>query len=163
MKPSPEPLTRREASRAIHAAPAAPAAGHAAVRLPPLLVAMRPKQWIKNGLVFLALLFSIKQAWHPTDIGSWAPLCARALLAFAAFTAVASAEYLINDIRDIESDRLHPRKRRRPLAAGTLGVRTAVIVAAILFVGGAALGLVLGLSFSLVLLIYALQSLAYSY
>ena len=124
---------------------------------------MRPKQWVKNGLVFLALVFSIRQYWHPRDLSSWAPLLADALLAFAAFTVVASAEYLVNDIRDIETDRLHPRKRRRPLAAGTLRKGTAAVAAILLFTAGAVLGLSLGREFALVLLIYALQSLAYSF
>jgi 4-hydroxybenzoate polyprenyltransferase len=132
------------------------------LRLPPLIAAMRPKQWLKNGLVFLALIFSIEEAWNPTDPSSWAPLFARAMVAFIAFTAVASAEYLVNDLRDIESDRLHPRKRRRPLAAGTLGIRTAIVAACALFAGGAVAGLALGPEFMAVLVIYALQSLAYS-
>jgi 4-hydroxybenzoate polyprenyltransferase len=133
------------------------------LRLPPLLVALRPRQWLKNGLVFLALVFSIGEAWHPRDVESWLPLLGSSLLAFLAFTAVASAEYLVNDLRDIETDRLHPRKRRRPLAAGTLRVRTAWVTAAALFVGGGLLGAALGREFFAVLLIYALQSLAYSY
>jgi len=131
--------------------------------LPPLLLALRPKQWPKNGLVFLALIFSVNEAWQPRDLSSWAPLLAKALVAFVAFTAVASAEYLVNDLRDIESDRLHPRKRRRPLAAGTLSVRTATVAALVLFAVGAALGIALGVEFFAVLLVYALQSLAYSY
>lgn len=132
-------------------------------RVPPLLMAMRPKQWLKNGLVLLALIFSVNQDWRPGDPGSWLPLLGGAVLAFLAFTAVASAEYLINDLRDIESDRLHPRKRRRPLAAGTLSIRSALIAAALLGAVGLTTGAVLGLPFFLVLSAYALQSLAYSY
>jgi 4-hydroxybenzoate polyprenyltransferase len=132
-------------------------------RLPPLLIALRPKQWLKNGLVFLALVFSIEESWQPRDLSSWLPLLASTVLAFLAFTAIASAEYLVNDLRDIDSDRLHPRKRRRPIAAGTLGVRTAWLAAVVLFVAGALLGAALGRNFFAVLLLYALQSLAYSY
>jgi 4-hydroxybenzoate polyprenyltransferase len=165
MESTSEPLTRRESGRVLrppHTEAVESTTSRMAVRLPPLLVAMRPKQWLKNGLVFLALIFSIDEAWRPTDVTSWAPLVGQALIAFFAFTAVASAEYLVNDLRDIDSDRLHPRKRRRPLAAGTLSVRTATIAAIVLFMAGGAAGLTLGLSFSAVLLIYALQSLAYS-
>lgn len=129
----------------------------------PLLQAMRPKQWLKNGLVFLALIFSLNQEWQPRDVESWLPLLGQAIVAFVAFTAVASAEYLVNDLRDIESDRMHPRKRRRPLAAGTLSPRMAWVAAAALGVGGGLLGATLGWLFFLVLAAYALQSLAYSY
>ncbi len=165
MESTSEPLTRREPGRVLRG-PSTEAVEAAATRIagrqPPLLAAVRPKQWLKNGLVFLALIFSIDEAWRPTDITSWTPLLGQALVAFIAFTAVASAEYLINDLRDIESDRLHPRKRRRPLAAGTLSVRAATIAAVVLFAVGGLAGLTLGLPFFAVLLIYALQSLAYS-
>ena len=124
---------------------------------------MRPKQWLKNGLVFLALVFSINESWRPLDPASWAPLLTRSIVAFLAFTAVASAEYLINDLRDIASDRLHPRKRRRPLASGALRPRVAVVAAVLLFLLGGLLGAALGLPFFAVLVVYALQSLAYSY
>lgn len=129
----------------------------------PLLVAMRPRQWVKNGLVFLALGFSVGQAWQVDSPGSWLPLLLRVGIAFVAFCAVASAEYLINDLRDIESDRLHPRKRRRPLAAGLLQPRTALTAAAALFVTGELLGIALGWRFALVLVCYGALSLAYSY
>src|SRR5262245_31937964 len=123
--PTREPLVVSESVRPGTAARAEPSGARAGLRLPPLILAMRPRQWLKNGLVFLALIFSVNESWQPGDLSSWAPLLARSVLAFIAFTAVASAEYLINDMRDIESDRLHPRKRRRPLASGALDVRTA--------------------------------------
>ena len=163
MDSTPKPLTRPEAGRSVRAAAPEIARAGAALRLPPLVAALRPKQWLKNGLVFLALLFSINEAWHPRDVDSWLPLLRNALVAFLAFTAVASAEYLVNDLRDIESDRLHPRKRRRPLAAGTLSPRVALVTAALLFLAGGVLGATLGRLFFVVLLAYALQSLAYSY
>lgn len=129
----------------------------------PLLRAIRPKQWLKNGLVFLALIFSIDQAWTPLDPGSWAPLLLRAVLAFVAFSAVASAAYLVNDLGDIERDRLHPKKRRRPLAAGTLLPRTAVGAAALLIGGGALIGVAIGPAFALALAGYLALTFAYSY
>jgi 4-hydroxybenzoate polyprenyltransferase len=159
---STEPLVRPIHPVATAERPADVVAPHARMRLPPLVVALRPKQWLKNALVFLALIFSVSQAWQPQAIDSWAPLVAKACLAFVAFTAVASAEYLINDLRDIESDRLHPRKRRRPLAAGTLRPTAALVAAGGLAAGGLAAGALLGLPFFIVLLAYALQSLAYS-
>ncbi|MER3419949.1 MAG: hypothetical protein C4290_05225, partial [Chloroflexota bacterium] len=74
----------------------------------PLLRAMRPRQWLKNGLVFMALAFSVGQSWSVNRPESWMPLLAKVTLAFTAFCAASSAEYLINDLRDIERDRLHP-------------------------------------------------------
>lgn len=128
----------------------------------PLLAAMRPRQWVKNGLVGLAFAFSVGQAWHPADPGSWLPLVLRVGIAFVAFCAVASAEYLVNDLRDIETDRLHPRKRRRPLASGRLRPRTALYAAAVLLVAGGALGGTLGWRFDAALGVYAAIALGYS-
>lgn len=88
------------------------------------LRALRPKQWTKNGLVFAALLFA-HQYLMPGKTE-------RALLAFACFCALASAVYLLNDVRDIEEDRKHPRKRNRPLASGLISVPTALVTAALL-------------------------------
>lgn len=128
----------------------------------PLLVALRPRQWLKNGLVFLALGFSVGQAWRVADPGSWLPLLGRGAVAFAAFCAVASAAYLVNDLRDVESDRLHPRKRRRPLAAGRLRPRTAGVAAGMLLAAGGALGAALGWRFGLALGGYIALTFAYS-
>lgn len=132
-------------------------------RLPPLLVALRPKQWLKNGLVFLPLFFSVNEQWQPLEPSTWLGLLAKACLAFVAFCAVASAEYLINDLRDIERDRLHPKKRRRPLAAGTLSPQTAMLTAALLGLLGALIAAVLGWRFALALGAYAIESLLYTY
>src|SRR5579875_2720816 len=62
--------------------------------LPALLRAMRPKQYLKNGIVFTALVFSVRQAWRPAYPDTWLPLLLRALVAFLAFCAIASAERL---------------------------------------------------------------------
>src|SRR5438876_10476614 len=86
----------------------------------PLLAAMRPLQWPKNLLVFAALLFSTGDAWsieHPT---TWWPLLWRTAALFVLWCAVSSATYLFNDIQDQAIDRLHPRKRFRPIASGAL-------------------------------------------
>ena len=88
------------------------------------LRALRPKQWTKNGFVFAALLFA-HQFTSPVEVQ-------RALLAFACFCGLASSVYLLNDLRDIEEDRKHPRKRRRPLASGLLSPTTALVTALIL-------------------------------
>jgi 4-hydroxybenzoate polyprenyltransferase len=101
---------------------------------------LRPRQWTKNSIVYLAFLFSASDHWKLSDPSSWLPLLGWSTVAFLLFCAVSSADYLINDIIDRESDRLHPDKRRRPIAAGLVSPREAVVWAAILgsiAVGGA--------------------------
>lgn len=99
--------------------------------LPALLRAMRPHQWVKNVFVLAAVAFSRadRSAQHPED---WSDVI-HSLYAFAAFCLGASAIYLVNDVLDVESDRAHPQKRTRPIAAGELAVGVAV-AAAVLFV-----------------------------
>jgi 4-hydroxybenzoate polyprenyltransferase len=95
------------------------------------LVAIRPKEWIKNVLVFAGLLFGSKLG----DAGA----VDTAVLTFIAFCAISSAGYLINDLKDVEFDRVHPSKRNRPIAAGDLSPGTAVGLAAGLTVAALAL------------------------
>ncbi len=91
-----------------------------------VLKSMRPRQWTKGLIVFLALIFSIEQEWQLSDAGSWAPLLGRSTLVFVFFCLVSSADYLINDLADREGDRQHPKKRHRPIAAGLLSPRAAI-------------------------------------
>jgi 4-hydroxybenzoate polyprenyltransferase len=100
-------------------------------QMPYTVVAMRPKQWTKNGLVLLALVFARKL----TDLGT----VERGVAAFFAFSLAASAVYIVNDLADRENDRLHPKKSRRPIAAGQLGVPLAVATALACLCGAAAL------------------------
>ena len=85
----------------------------------PIFEALRPKQWTKNLVVFAALIFSERAlifkplAWE------------YALLAFVIFCGLSGSVYLLNDLTDIEKDRLHPEKRLRPIASGQLGVNAA--------------------------------------
>ena len=89
---------------------------------------LRPHQWIKNGFVFLGLLFG--HAWNdPVKLG-------QALAAFAAFCLLASAVYVMNDLIDREQDRLHPKKKRRPLVTGAVSVGAAGALAATCLVAG---------------------------
>lgn len=83
-----------------------------------LLRAMRPAQWVKNGLVFAGLIFGGKLL-QPDAV-------ANAVLAAILFSLLSSGFYLLNDVRDVHADRLHPEKRTRPIAAGVLAARTAV-------------------------------------
>ena len=91
----------------------------------------RPRQWLKNVLVLAA----------PAAAGvldEWSSLW-RALVAFAAMCAAASGTYFINDIADVESDRRHPSKRDRPVAAGALPIRIAATAGVVLLAGALAL------------------------
>jgi 4-hydroxybenzoate polyprenyltransferase len=124
---------------------------------------LRPRQWAKNGLLLLAFVFSIGQAWRPGDPGTWTHLLLRALAGVVVFCALSSATYLVNDLRDLERDRLHPTKRRRPLASGRLGQGTAVVAAVVLFAAGTVLAARLGVPFLLVAVAYAVLTLAYSF
>ena len=110
-----------------------------------LLVALRPRQWTKNLLLFAGIVFAAELG----DAGRWA----RVLTAFAVYCAASSAAYLVNDLRDARADRLHPVKRRRPLARGEVTPRLALAVAAALvaaaitgaaLLGWTALGFLLG-------------------
>ena len=115
------------------------------------LVALRPRQWSKNLLVFAGLVFAAKLG----DAGRWA----EALACFAAYCAVSSAAYLANDVRDREADRAHPVKRARPIARGELSPRAALMLSAALTLAAGAICAVLGpLSLALVAGFAALQA-----
>ncbi len=90
----------------------------------------RPHEWVKNVLVFAGLLFS-GQVDDPWAIG-------QALITFAAFCAISSAGYFINDLNDVELDRAHPKKRFRPIAAGQLSIPAAWAIAGALALGALA-------------------------
>lgn len=121
----------------------------------PLLKTMRPRQWPKNGFVFVALFFDGKLL----DIDS----VLHTVIAFILLCFMSSAVYLMNDLSDIESDRQHPTKRKRPLPAGELSP-TVAKVATILFAAGSLIaGTFLSVEFALVLLIYLLIQIAYTF
>ena len=94
--------------------------------------AIRLHQWAKNVLIFLPLLLA-----HNRSFG----LVAGAVVAFLSFGLCASATYIINDLLDIEVDRAHPRKRRRPFASGDLSAIQGVAVVGILFLAAVALAI----------------------
>jgi 4-hydroxybenzoate polyprenyltransferase len=118
------------------------------------LKALRLHQWLKNLLVFLPLLgaFSVEPA-----------LLAASALAFLAYGLCASSVYVINDLMDLDSDRVHPRKRKRPFAAGLIGVPQGLAVAAGLLLASAVLALQLPPAFGLVLSVYYGLTLAYTF
>ncbi len=114
----------------------------------------RPKQWLKNVLVFAA-------PGAAGVLGQPRPLL-RALLAFAIFSMVASGTYFLNDALDVVADRLHPKKRNRPVAAGVVGVGLARVAGVALAAVGLGLSFVLGLQFSLIIAVYLALQVAYS-
>jgi len=122
--------------------------------LPPLLLALRPEQWTKNLVVLAALALS-KHLFEPR-------LFVRSLAAFAIFCGLSGAAYLLNDLVDLEQDRLHPRKRLRPLASGALSPRTAAVTSAVLGLGCLGASFLLGLPFAACAVLYLLLNLAYS-
>jgi len=98
--------------------------------------AMRPHQWVKNVFVLAALIFRLGELGDPTEhLG----LVDRVLLAFFAFCCGASAIYLVNDCLDAETDRRHPTKRTRPIAAGELSIHAALVAAGCLMLSALAL------------------------
>lgn len=118
------------------------------------LKALRPKQWTKNAVLLAPLLFA-KSA-------SEGGLVIKALVAVVAFSLLASGVYVVNDWVDREKDRLHPEKRRRPIAAGHLGAGSAVLLVVLCWSGAAGLGYWLGTSFLGVLGGYLLLQVLYT-
>ena len=122
--------------------------------MPPMLRAMRPRQWVKNVLVVAAPL-AAGTILQPRTLALTA-------VAFTAFCAAASGVYLINDVLDLEEDRVHPRKRFRPIASGQVSIRPAVALGVILLIAPIGLGVLFGLGeLAAVLAVYAGIQLAY--
>jgi 4-hydroxybenzoate polyprenyltransferase len=120
-----------------------------------LFVALRPRQWAKNVFVFAALVFAGRLT-DPT-------MLLRACGAFGVFCLLSSAVYLLNDVRDRDSDRLHPSKRHRPIAAGEIGPGTAWAVSAVLAVGGLLAAFALSSGLCGVAVAYLIFNLGYSF
>ncbi|MEO7555949.1 MAG: decaprenyl-phosphate phosphoribosyltransferase, partial [Acidimicrobiales bacterium] len=114
----------------------------------------RPKQWLKNVLVFAA-------PGAAGVIGEARPL-RNTLIALVAFCAAASGTYFLNDAADVESDRRHPTKRRRPVAAGVVPVTTARIVGAALLAGGVGVAFTARWQLGLTIVVYAVLTSLYS-
>ena len=127
-----------------------------------LLVAARPKQWTKNLIVFFALIFTINDAWTLDDLDRAIPSIFQVTLAFLLFSTLSAAVYLVNDIFDLEADRVHPYKRLRPIPSGQLSVLFAWFAAATLSTASISLSFLLMLEFGWIMLIYLFLMTAYS-
>ena len=97
--------------------------------------ALRVEQWTKNGVVMLAWFFSVADASQREIVRGWESFL-MALAMAAAYSFISSSFYLLNDVSDYDADRLHPVKRRRPIAAGLIHRMTAVRVALVMFAAG---------------------------
>lgn len=119
-----------------------------------LIRTMRPQQWIKNGLLFTALVFDEKL----TNV----PALLTTLTGFFLFSFLASTVYIINDIVDLEADRRHPKKRNRPIASGKLPMLAARIAAILIPLVVLPLSCLLSPGFAVVCLTYFVLNLLYS-
>lgn len=120
----------------------------------PIIRLIRPRQWVKNAFVVAPLFFTpdALTSHNITDV----------IFGVLSFCALASSVYIINDYMDREADRLHPEKRNRPLAAGTVSTNQAFTMLAALLVIGVGLALLLSTNFALIALLYLVVNLAYS-
>ena len=122
--------------------------------VPPVLALMRPPQWVKNAFVAAPLFFT------PSLLDG--AMALHVLLGIASFCALASGVYILNDYLDRAGDRMHPDKRHRPLAAGTVAPTTALALMAGLIAGGLALAVALSRQFAGIALIYLFVNALYS-
>jgi len=119
-----------------------------------VLLSMRPEQWIKNFFVFTALLFS-KNLLNPSkDI--------EAIIGFIIFCMITGCAYMINDFVDLEKDKLHPVKSRRPLASGKLKKDTAVKIIVLICLASLFFAFYMNILFGIVVLAYFLLNIGYS-
>ena len=123
--------------------------------MPAAIRLLRPKQWTKNLLVFAALLF--------TGTFTDSHLVLLSVEAFFAMCAASSATYIFNDLQDVERDRKHPKKAKRPLAAGEIKPSAAIVIGLVLIALAAALGVHLGTSALAILGVYLALQLAYNF
>lgn len=125
------------------------------IKLYPVLRLLRPQQWVKNFFVLAPLFFSPFQVTRIDAV--------HALLGFLLFCAMSSAVYILNDYADREQDQLHSQKKHRPIASGEVSTTTAFCVFALLLLVSFIGGWLLSLIFFLILGIYFLNNVAYSY
>ena len=120
-----------------------------------ILILIRPHQYVKNLFIFLPLFFA-------GQIVNSA-LAINALLAFIAFSLSASAIYILNDYHDIAEDRLHPKKKNRPLASGVISKKIAILLMLLLAASGIYLMFTISIQATIILSGYILLNIAYSF
>ena len=120
-----------------------------------ILISMRPKQWTKNLILFAGLVFS-QNLLSPY-------LLLKTIAAFALFSLLSGSLYMLNDVLDLEEDRKHPLKSKRPIVSGRIGVRASILSVVLLVIASLTLSLLLSTEFFLVAVIYLILNLAYSF
>ncbi len=132
---------------------------------------LRPAQWYKNALVFLAIIFYETPLERPWPVGYIPALLDMSkfyvfhlplILGFLIFCAVSSATYIINDIQDLEADSVHPEKMNRPLPAGAVSRSTAIVLSIVLLATGLTSALSLNWLFFLIVILYIVNSQLYN-
>ena len=124
---------------------------------------MRPRQWTKNLVVFIPLFFSVNEAWRLSDLTTGAEFVGRSVAAFIVFSAVSGAIYIVNDLADAKNDRLHPRKKHRPIASGDLASGPAAMAAVAVIIVAVGVAFALEPQLGGVALGYVLTMVAYSW
>lgn len=101
-----------------------------------LIRTARPRQWVKNLLVFVPLMFAVDLVWSAAEPGTLLAYAPRLGILFGAFCALSSAVYILNDCADRNADRQHPTKRARPIASGDVSLPVAVVACGALALAG---------------------------
>ncbi len=120
-----------------------------------ILKTMRPKQWTKNGIIFAALIFDVKLLQIEPFI--------KTVIGFILLCFISGTVYLINDLVDVEKDRQHPIKKNRPIAAGVVPVKVAIMAAILIPAISLPLSFLLDPAFGLIVTAYLLLQIAYSF
>lgn len=127
-----------------------------------LFAAMRPRQWYKNLVIYVAFFFTVNEAWDFAAPDAAFVIFAKMTAAAALFSALSGAVYIYNDILDADRDRRHPQKRHRPIASGRLPVAAAWPAAAVLAAAGVGGAFALEPAFGVIAAAYAAIQIAYS-
>lgn len=124
-------------------------------KITPYLILLRPYQWIKNLLVFSGLIFSISFL-NSHNLGT-------SIAAFVLFCMASSGVYILNDIRDIKNDQVHPEKKNRPIASGKVSIRTGIILLITLLSLSLFFSYNLNKDFFLIIVLYLIFNVSYSF
>ncbi len=119
-----------------------------------VIISMRPKQWAKNIVIFVGLVFS-KSLMDPVSVG-------KAVLAFLYFSLISGMAYILNDIFDIKNDKVHPVKAKRPIASGKLSLRAAWVTLLVLTPAIVFLAYLWSREMAALLMIYFVLQIAYT-
>lgn len=119
-----------------------------------ILISMRPYQWYKNLIIFAGIIFSL----NIFNIDMWA----HTIYAFISFCLISGSIYIINDAKDVELDRLHPKKKFRPIAAGKLSTKKGLLIAVLILISVTLISIIISIPLALVSVLYILTSLAYT-